>query len=232
MPGIDSPRWPCSADPNRRRDKVTTLTTKFSFGDQVWRVYPTTEAIKLPCRFCRGRGFLAVEGANEESRSVKCPECGVNATVTLGSWPEWRVGDGPLQIGMIELRIIDRTGGDNGHHADNMNPARAAESAYEENYMAWSTGVGSGTLYHVEDLFASREEASEEAEQRTERARAGEDPGGRKDRYQQWWPNPEQVRAAAGFLDHRDIYEHDAAHVALAQAIVAVAAQREAGDSA
>jgi hypothetical protein len=206
-----------------------TLTTKFSLGDQVWTIHSSHEEIKLPCRFCRGQGWLPVEGANEAQRSVKCPECGGSALIRLGSWPEWRAEPDPLTIGQIQLRVYDRAGVDNGQRADNLNPARVAalHEDDEEGYMAWSTGVGSGTVHHAEDLFASKEEAVEEAERRTERARAGEDPGGRKDRWRKWWPDQEQVRVAAGFLDHRDIYEHDAAHVALAEAIVEVGAKRE-----
>ena len=208
---------------------MATLATKFNLGDQVWKVYPTTEQLELPCRFCRGGGWVKAKGANEETCQVKCPECGVNAAVTLGSWPEWRVEHRPLRIGLIRLQVAD-TGTDNGHSADNMNPARAERVGGEnrEEYMCWSTGVGSGTVHHVEDLFARREEAEEEAKRRTERARKGEDPGGRKDRWGKWWPTVEQVRVAAGFLDHRDIYEHNAGHVALAQAIVEVAASRGA----
>jgi hypothetical protein len=209
---------------------MAMLATKFDLGDTVWKISGDREEIKLPCRFCRGQGWLRVEGANEQSTQVKCPECGTNATVTLGTWPVWRVDYGsPLKIGQIQLRVYDRTGIDNGKRADNRNPASIGKmhETDEEGYMAWSTGVGSGTVHHAEDLFATKEEAEEEAALRTERARAGEDPGGRPDRWRKWWPDQEQVRVAAGFLDHRDVYEHDAAHVALAEAIVEVGAKKE-----
>lgn len=207
---------------------MSTLTTKFGLGQRVWKVCSTTETIQLPCRFCRGRGWLDTKGANEESRQVPCPECNGHAVVNLGSWPEWRVESDPLQIAMIRLAVFDRSGADNGERWDNRNPASVARlhEHDEENYMAWSTGVGSGTVHHAEDLFAAREEAEEEAERRTEKARNGEEAGGRKGYSRQWWPNAEQVRIAAGFLDHRDIYEHTAAHVALAQAICETAAKR------
>jgi hypothetical protein len=45
---------------------MATLTTKFALGDQVWKVHPTTEEIKLSCRLCRGRGWLDAKGAGEE----------------------------------------------------------------------------------------------------------------------------------------------------------------------
>lgn len=207
---------------------MATLKTKFDLGAEVWKVHSDREEIKLPCRFCRGQGWLPVEGAGGASESVKCPRCGVKSTVTLGTWPVWRVETSPLKIGMIQLRVVDRSRfrESSSEPLTNGDPERVIAED-EENYMAWSSGVGSGTIHYVEDLFASREEAEEEAEQRTERARAGEDPGGRKERTARWWPSAQQVQIAAGFLDHRDVYEHDAAHVALAEAIVEVAARRE-----
>lgn len=206
------------------------MTTRFNLGERVWKIEPDTETINLPCRACRGRGFLDATGANGEARSVKCPDCysngGATSTVRLGSWPQWRVRSELLTIGMIQLRVIDRSGADNGEPFDNTNPAKAARmNEDEENYMCWETGVGSGSVHHVEDLFGSREDAQLEAEARTERARRGEEPGGRK-QWARWWPDAEQVRVAAGFLDHRDIYEHDAGHVALAEAIVAAGASK------
>jgi hypothetical protein len=206
---------------------MATITTKFSLGDQVWKISASRESIKLPCRVCRGRGWLTTQAANGESLSVECPECGVNATVTLGPCPVWSVESRRLQVGMIQVRVVDR-GADNGERADNMNPARAGRVGGRdaEDYMCWSTGVGSGSVHHVEDLFADRDEALDEAQLRTERARAGEDPGGRKGQWHAWWPTAEQVRVASGFLDHRDIYEHDAEHVRLAEAIVKVAQRR------
>jgi hypothetical protein len=208
---------------------VATITTKFSLGDRVWKIAPTIETIKLPCRFCRGRGWLATKGANGQSWSVKCPECDVNATITLGSWPLWRVESEQLTVGMIKVQVVAE-GPDNGEDADNRNPARAGRvgGGDAEDYMCWSTGVGSGSVHHVEDLFSNLEKAKGEAEARTKRARAGEKPGGR-DQWRQWWPDAEQVRVATGFLDHRDIYENYAGYVALAEAIVEVAQRRAAG---
>src|ERR1039458_7207669 len=90
---------------------MATITTKFSLGDEVWKIVYATETIKLPCRFCRGEGWLNAKGANEESRWVKCPECDQNAIKVLGSWPEWQVDSTPLQIGQNQPKSYDRTGG-------------------------------------------------------------------------------------------------------------------------
>lgn len=204
---------------------MATLETRFGLGHKVWYVSSSVEDIELPCRFCRGRGRLTVDGSAEQTAVVQCPKCSTKAMVRLGTWPVWRV-DGPLTIGMIELRVFQREGLDNGERGENRNPGAGIRREDEERYMAWSTGVGSGSVYKVWDLFADPDEAQAEADERTARSRRGEPASAHTDR-SVWWPSVEQVRVAAGFLDHRDIYEHDAAHVTLAEAIVQVAAARE-----
>lgn len=209
---------------------MATLTTKFSLGDQVWKIYCDRETIKLPCRDCLGTGWVRAQLAGDRTEKVRCPRHTSGngmATVHLGTWPEWRVG-APLVIGMIQLRVVDRSRHKEDSHRPltNRDPDRVmAEDA--ENYMAWESGIGTGTIHYAEDLFGTPEEAEEEAERRTALARAGEQSGGRRGRGRVWWPTVEQIRIAAGFLDHRDIYEHDGGHVALAEAIIAVAAKRE-----
>lgn len=195
---------------------MSVITTKFDLGQEVFRVSHDHEVIELPCRFCRGRGWLDTAGANGERRSLKCPDCSTQATVRLGSWPRYYADPKPLTIGLITVRVFGDAP---------LDYAGSSELKDEEGYMAWSTGVGSGTVHRAEDLFATLEEAEAEAEERTERARAGEAIGtGSWQR--QWWPSAEQVRIAAGFLDHRDVYEHNAAHIVLAEQILAVDAAR------
>ena len=140
------------------------------------------------------------------------------AEVHLGTWPEWEVEANPIQIGQIQLRVYDHSAISNGELADNRNPARL-RAEDEERYMAWETGVASGSVHSAIDLFADPDEAAEEAERRTQLARRGEEVPGAAT----WAPTLEQVRVASGFLDHRELYEHDAGHVLLAEAIVAVA---------
>lgn len=187
---------------------MAILKTKFDLGDLAWHLTRDTENLVLPCRFCRGSKWLPVEGPAGASRSVPCPECKGGGSVSLGTWPEWRVEGPQLQIGRIEVRVYDHTV---------ERPEHSVPIEDEESYMAVSTGLGSGSVYRVADLFADREEAEEEAVSRTDRVRRGEKIGN----WTQWWPDVQMVSVAKGFLDHRDIYEHNAGHLLLAEAIVA-----------
>ena len=189
-----------------------TFTTRFALGARVWIVTGTSgQPIKLPCRFCRGAGHFRVEGAAGATGFADCPECrrrsgagmdGVPSVVAVAHPPQWKAS-GPLTVGQIELRV----------QADDPDPDdyHVKREPRDERYMVEETGVGSGSVYEVADLFASQEEAEEEAERRTEAALSGDG----------WKPNRQEVRAAAGFLDHRDVYEHEPEHVEIAEQIVA-----------
>lgn len=193
---------------------MAILTTKFDLGDLAWHLTRDTENLMLPCKFCRGSKWVQVEGAGDRSSSVKCPECNAEGKVDLGTWPQWRVEDFKLTIGKIEVVVYDHTV---------ERPEHSVEVRNAEKYMAVSTGLGSGSVYSAEDLFADREDAQEEADSRTQRSRAGEKLGP----WTTWWPSVQQVGIAKGFLDHRDVYEHNAGHVLLAEAIVAAGVAAE-----
>jgi len=213
---------------------MASFTTKFDLGDSVYRVHYDTTEIRLPCRYCHGTGQVTATLADDSTEQIRCPRHTSGngmATVQLGSWPEWRADPTPLVIGQIQLRVTDRSASASRPErmsiGENMDPRSRmiANTEDEEGYMAWATGVGSGSVYKAADLFADLDEAEEEAERRTELSRAGEPVPGSN--YGTWKPTIEQVRIAGGFLDHRNLYEHDAGHVLLAEAIVAVAAKQE-----
>jgi hypothetical protein len=193
---------------------MATFKTKFDLGDKVWKLERSTESLMLPCRFCRGSKWLPVEGAGEQSKSVQCPECRGHGSIELGTWPEWKVSGGQLQIGKIEVVVYDHTV-ERGEHAVSIEDA--------EKYMAVETGLGSGSVHSADDLFADREEAEVAAAARTARTRAGEKVGP----WTQWWPESRLIGAAKGFLDHVDVYEHNAGHILLAEAIVAAGARAD-----
>jgi hypothetical protein len=70
-------------------------------------------------------------------------------------------------IGRIEIKKYDYEGGDPDSKFDNYSPPE--EGSDTETYMFWETGVGSGTVHNVEDMFASREEAEEECIKRNKK---------------------------------------------------------------
>lgn len=206
---------------------MTTIKTKFDLGSQVWRIYSDTETIRLPCQFCRGKGWVRAEGAGEQVEQVQCPRhSSMAATVGLGSWPEWKVVETEMIIGSVEVRYFDHSQereGDDGRRTGKSNRDNRWVREDEEKYMCWATGVGSGSVFRVDELFEDPEIAAEEAERRTRVARLGDVPAAG---LRPWKPSYEQVGIAQGFLDHRDVYEHDAGHILLAEELVRVGNKR------
>lgn len=207
---------------------MTTITTKFDLGDVVYKISYTQEQIKLPCRDCLGKGWLKATLASGATTQVPCPANHVThgnapAVVGLGGWPKWEASTGLLTIGQLQIRRTDREAPSrhNDVRADNRDPSSnyIQTSEDEEKYMCWETGVGSGSVHNSLDLFADLEEAIDEADRRTTMARAGQKIPGTN--YGSWQPDRHQIAVAGAFLSHRELYEHDAGHVLLAEAIIA-----------
>jgi hypothetical protein len=70
----------------------------------------------------------------------------------------------PFTIGMIRVALVDSPGMPGETTADNYKPQKYRE----EQYMAIETGIGSGSVYSVEDLFPTLEEAQVECDKRNE----------------------------------------------------------------
>ena len=50
--------------------------TKFEVGKKYYYIFPSYETIKIPCRVCKGEGFITLEidGTNQ-TVTYTCPEC-------------------------------------------------------------------------------------------------------------------------------------------------------------
>ena len=62
---------------------------------------------------------------------------------------------GPLTIGQVRVEVTDSDGVDWNELFDNYKKQKKCT----EKYMCVETGIGSGTLYNVIDMFTSKEEA-------------------------------------------------------------------------
>ena len=65
---------------------------------------------------------------------------------------------GPLTIGQVQKTVTDSPGISEETIFDNYK----AQQGTEERYMCIETGIGSGTLYYVQDLFLTEQEAQAE----------------------------------------------------------------------
>lgn len=178
------------------------IETKFDLGQTVWRIGRYQhESFVLPCRFCRGKGRLPLEGATNSTRYVTCPECHGSAKRAIESMPAWTVL-GSTIIGKVSIEVVDPT-------VEGFNGG-SPERVREERYMG-STGFPSGSIYRAVEMFATEDEAREAVEERNARLQSGADG---------WKPDRDAYTAAKGFLDHRDVYEHDAAAIEAAKKII------------
>lgn len=137
------------------------ITTKFNNGDKVWRGYtnwgPSGERI---CEECNGAGRLKIEG---KALTIGCPNrCygGKFSTYSFVPLAE------QLTIGQVGVTIADSPGQPGASSFSNFGP----QHKREESYMAIETGVVSGSIYYVEDLFATEAEALERAKVRVAEA--------------------------------------------------------------
>lgn len=128
---------------------MATLTTKFDMGDVVWHAYTATEKRQHPCPDCHDtRKWKAVSPAGGEFE-VPCPRCagGYQSDQSLSlSYSVFAPRAKRLTVGLIKASTA--TGDD--YDAGN-------------TYMCLETGVGSGSIYRENDLFATEAEALEAA---------------------------------------------------------------------
>lgn len=133
------------------------LVTRFDLGQVVYAVRHVSAPVWVPCGFCGASG--RVTGANGESRS--CPECYGRRGEQEWLPTAWRVAES-LTLARVRLEVTASPGLLGEGTFDNF----MALSGREELYMAVESGVGSGTLWQAEDLFASVDEAEAACEVR------------------------------------------------------------------
>ena len=122
---------------------MSVITTKFGIGDVVWEVWNGTKEIISPCSFCAGEGD--VSGADGERKS--CPSCYGRRKHTTWEPETWRVVR-KLTIGEVRVR------------------ASINDVDDEETYMAVETGIGSGSIHNVSNLYATEAEADATCKER------------------------------------------------------------------
>ena len=122
---------------------MTTLTTKYGHGDVVWHRRQATVRETAICPLCGGACRVPIA---ESLRYADCPECGYGS--------EHRAGWGKIHTGRVgHVAIIEER---------TIGQVRVEWTAGEEpvvTYMAWESGVGSGSVLYEKDLYPTREAA-------------------------------------------------------------------------
>ena len=134
------------------------IETKFSLNEKVYFIERTIKTVFKKCPACDGEGKVSFK----DKVSRKCPLCygdkGSHENVGLS----WHVAE-ELTIGQVryETTSIEQDGMfcNVGHY----NPSK---TTHKVEYMAYETGIGSGTVWKEEELFKTKEEAQQEADKR------------------------------------------------------------------
>lgn len=128
------------------------IETKFNNGDKVWWAYTNYGPIsQVDCAECGGAGSLTIEG---KAYKMACPNrCSYGKVSTYGPMPLAK----QMTVGQVRVEISDSPGEAGYSCYSNYGPQRKRV----EQYMCVESGIGSGSLYYVEDLFETEQEALE-----------------------------------------------------------------------
>ena len=126
------------------------IETKFELEQEVYPISQRSTYDWIECPTCQGKGNIVIQGSNEE---MYCPKCYGKKGHSEYRAKEWAVCyDFASKIGKIDFEIY----------------ARKYEEDYKSTrrYMLRASGVGSGTCWDEDNLFASEEEAIAECQKR------------------------------------------------------------------
>lgn len=133
------------------------MGSKYGLNQQVYLIRNERVHKFIPCEACGGTGKITLS-----EKQYTCPECYGRCGKTEWLPTQWQVIR-PLTIGRVGIKVtsIKSTG-----IFDNIGEYDPANTKREETYMAYETGVGSGSVYYVEDICETKEEATAECERR------------------------------------------------------------------
>lgn len=134
------------------------IKTKYKLNQKVWIINQKRRKEWILCDACNGIGNIILR--NKEVYS--CPIC-YNRKGEYKYFEErWEV-EGELTLGKVEasLQNIVPDG-----MFDNRGHYETGRTIKECRYMAYETGVGSGTCYYEEKLFPTLESAQTECDKR------------------------------------------------------------------
>lgn len=132
------------------------VKTKYDIGQRVWVIWRENNFVPDPCPTCKGKGRVHVVESAEE---ILCPKCYGRGTDRNGKGHDhfrWVVKHNSI-IGQIDVRKTRYEDEDGVQHIKD-----------EIRYMIEATGIGGGSMWPEEVLFASEEEAMIEVKKRNE----------------------------------------------------------------
>jgi hypothetical protein len=116
--------------------------SKFDCGQTVWGVSYKDHVQIVRCETCNSTGKYAIKGVE-----YICPACEGRSSRRNYVGPKYYVSDFAATVGKIEITLQTLGYG--------------AKGTQETEYMIDATGVGSGTVWKEDRLFATLQEANE-----------------------------------------------------------------------
>lgn len=133
------------------------LESKFDLNDTVYTITRTSVPKTKTCTGCEGAGVIELKNGNKSG----CPECHGRKIVLVPQPVQFNVQLVPLTIGLVRVQAknLFQEG-----IFDNIGYYKEGLTEFETEYMCYETGIGSGTVWNEENLFATQEEAQAEAD--------------------------------------------------------------------
>jgi hypothetical protein len=122
---------------------MATIETKFGVGDVVWNATTATEKRRHPCPDCLGCRKWSCKSPAGATFEVECPRCAGGYQSNRDLCLDYTVHVPRAQ--RLTIGLVRANG--------------SWETPPQHEYMAHETGIGSGSLYRENTLFATEEEA-------------------------------------------------------------------------
>jgi hypothetical protein len=133
------------------------IETKYSNGDVVFYIQKDFKQVYKVCKFCDGAGVVV----GKDGVTASCPKCYGRGGHQTSEPMRWHVV-GSRTIGQINLKITNSPG----IKGEKMFTNYMSQYGHEEKYMTIESGIGTGALLDVKDLFSTKDAANAECKRR------------------------------------------------------------------
>lgn len=123
------------------------LATKFDLHQHVWYVWIKREEHEVKCPACEGMGYIWLNVEHGEKQTFSCPKCYGRKKETVYGKEIYSVF-GHSIIGKITYELQE----------NEFKPFELLPDV-KISYMLYETGIGSGSLWPEENIFATEAEA-------------------------------------------------------------------------
>ncbi len=129
------------------------LQSKYDLNQEVYVIQKDHKQEWIKCPACGGNGHVTLLNGDRT-----CPECYGRAGHYVNRQLEWQV-KGMLTIGQIRHEITNIEPDDIFDNVGHYKEGNTKTKVQYMQYMAYETGVGSGTLYYEDKLFPTLDDA-------------------------------------------------------------------------